>query len=128
MVKNKTKKKGDHGHNQGIIPFINAEAFPDAVDKSAEDTKKNDPEVIELTMALDTNMEARKDNAYSFVMPHVKSLSGNIEQVISTIDKLSNEVMTQKDFDLHSEYVQVYQNYAIFQGNASEAWKEILRS
>ena len=36
--------------------------------------------------------------------------------------------MTQQDFDLHSEYVQVYQNYlkAIFQGNASETWKEIL--
>ena len=95
MVKNKTKKKGACGHNQGIIPFFNAEAFPDAVNKSAEDTKTNDLEVIELMMALDTNKEARKDNAYSFVMPHVKTLSGNIEQVISTIDKLSSEVMTQ---------------------------------
>ena len=39
MVKNKTKKKGDCGHDQGIIPFFNAEAFPDAVDESADDTK-----------------------------------------------------------------------------------------
>ena len=77
---------------------------------------------------LDTDKDAKKDNAYTFVIPHVKTLNGNIEQVISTIDELSNEVMTQKDFELHSEYVQVYENYlkAIFQGNASETWKEIL--
>lgn len=128
MVKNNKKKKGDRGHDKGIIPFFNDEAFPDAVDKSAEETNKNDPEVIELTLPLDTDKSAKKDNAYAFVMEHVKTLEGNVEQVISTIDKLTNEVMTQKDFELHSEYVRVYQNYlkAIFKGNALDTWKEVL--
>ena len=40
MVKTNKKKKGDRGHDQGIILFFNAEAFPDAVDKSAEDKRK----------------------------------------------------------------------------------------
>ena len=60
---------------------------------------------------------------------HLLNLEGNIEQVISTIDKLKNEVMTQKDFELHSEYFRVYQkNYlkAIFKGNTSESWEDIL--
>ena len=59
-----------------------------------------DLEVIELTLSLDTDKETKKDNAYTFVKEHVKTLNGNIEQVISTINKLTNEVMTQKDFEL----------------------------
>ena len=91
-AKTNKKRKGDCGHNQGIIWFFNAEAFPDAVDKSSEEAKKNDLEVIELTLSLDTKKDVKKDNAYTFIMEHVKTLEGNIEQVISTIDKLKNEV------------------------------------